>query len=321
MRKILTFSLIACLFACQNKSNNSFEQEKTYGKSYNKTEIKSKNQDCEEDCYKTVKNLQEWTTATYSGCVDKFDIPSGKGKQTSENNQYYDGCWKDGQKHGYGEERGSNYIYKGNYKDGWMNGYGEITYLNPNLTWNATYHGNWENGRRHGEGAYTDLEDNMTWIGEWKNGNKSKGRYIHQNYYNPDDIMMEGDKQTIQLDKHPQSGFCYIDVTFDNITESFRYDSGAHGILINPKLFGELKKSNINLEKINIKAQESYVANGNILVTEYYIVDELSIGNMKIKNVIIAVSTKQDCSLLFNLSKKFSNDSYSERSCEVTFSK
>ena len=266
-------------------------------------------QDCEQICLNKVHKDAYWTQATYTGCVDKFGTPSGRGKQEFNSiKQIYDGCWKEGVQHGLGRLETNSWIYEGDFENGQQHGYGKLIYLNNNKTWRAVYEGDFENGQQHGYGKITYIETGEIWQGRWEYGERTEeGYYNYENIYNIDDFISDKNQVTIQLDKNPRNSHCYIDVKFGNISQLFLYDTGCSEILINPKFFKKLQDNNVTFNNIDYSSELS-TATGEKVSVDYYSVDRITINSdLEIKNIIVAVC-KNDCELLFgeSFNNKFS---------------
>jgi len=287
-------------------------------------------------CYKTVENSSEiYTNAKYTGCVNKFNQPEGEGELILEETQISKGCFKNGELDGYGMLKTDGQTYVGSWNNGLRDGYGVQT------TEDQTYEGNWKNGRRegygvqkigeqiyegewvndreHGQGTLTI--DSSTWIGIFNDGVKTdEGHYIHDNYYNPADIIHDSDVITVSLEKHPTNPHCYLDVTFGDVTGTFMFDTGASGILVDDKFISELRETNVEVTKL-YHTGFSTIANNETIETEFYLIEKFTIGELIVENVV--VSSCENCSKLLGIGflSKFSNHTYSGDICELTLVK
>ncbi len=114
---------------------------------------------------------------------DKCNI---KGKYTKNNEEYYEGEWKDDKKEGDGVLYDMNgYRYEGKFKNNKQNGYGVETWADGNK-----FEGNFEDGVKKGNGKfsfndgnyYDGLFENNNMNGKgtfiWKDGRKYEGDWI-----------------------------------------------------------------------------------------------------------------------------------------------
>ena len=102
----------------------------------------------------------------------------GKGKMTYLDGSVYNGEWKNGSPHGYGEffSKGMKTRYVGGWKNGVRSGQGTEYYtlesfLNGFWKGGKKYVGGW-NGKKHGKGIFT-WNDGREFVGNWNNGKKS----------------------------------------------------------------------------------------------------------------------------------------------------
>jgi len=95
----------------------------------------------------------------------KGDCKNGYGEYYENNNDYYKGYYKNGEKDGYGEQKRSNggpndqseyrnvngYLYKGKFKNNDKNGYGTLK-----LDTGGVFKGNFRSGAGEGYGVFTN---------------------------------------------------------------------------------------------------------------------------------------------------------------------
>lgn len=115
----------------------------------------------------------------------KNDEVIGKCRVNYHNDcRWYNGEWKEGKRHGHGEEFYSykeysrmhmnplshSFSYIGEWKEGKRNGHGKQTNVHEGFSLNNyTYIGEWKDGKEHGKGK-TYFEGNVFREGVWENG-------------------------------------------------------------------------------------------------------------------------------------------------------
>ena len=118
------------------------------------------------------KNLQGWYVCksgnkykpVNGGTIDK-DGRQGEFIFKWKSGHFYEGNYKNGDKHGYGKMTwATGSVYKGNWENGVQHGYGKTTWASGNV-----YEGNYKNGAPHGYGKFT-WADGQTYQGEFRNG-------------------------------------------------------------------------------------------------------------------------------------------------------
>lgn len=106
---------------------------------------------------KDLENVVRYRTgATYRGTTSSM-IPHGHGRKTYPGGSWYEGAWRNGERHGSGvfSERDASTVYDGDWRAGKKDGVGveRRTRLG---NW-VEYEGCWLAGAKHGEGK-------MRWI-------------------------------------------------------------------------------------------------------------------------------------------------------------
>jgi len=199
--------------------------------------------DCEVvDCEKQVTELQLWTNATYTGCVNLFDKPNGYGVMNSDTYQN-SGCWLNGKKNG-------SFTIK------WDDGMEEYC--------------NYEN-------------DNI--VGECKT--------LLDNRYSKNDIVSS--KKSFDINLLNNDGHDFIKITIGSSIDVFLYDTGASQSSMTRELFNSIP-AEMRGEKLYTTKRDGsgsfsvQQADGTFVVMEYYLVKEITIQEIIIKNVIFGVA-------------------------------
>lgn len=124
---------------------------------------------------------------TYDGEINEREQPHGKGKYTHHNESgqvqqgYYEGEWKNNEKHGEGIHRYRNGdIYEGSWRNGMRYGRGKYTYHN---TTSYSYEGDWKNNKKDGKGKMK-FSNGDEYDGDWKDNNMESDNaiYIHKGH-------------------------------------------------------------------------------------------------------------------------------------------
>lgn len=105
-------------------------------------------------------------TERYDGQF-KNELIDGKGRKIWPDGSVYEGEWVQNRKGGEGtlDERGRGQTYTGQWRDGVRHGVGEQQYEKGH--W---YRGYWENGLQHGTGKFFDGEKGTLYEGHWHRG-------------------------------------------------------------------------------------------------------------------------------------------------------
>ena len=261
------------------------------------------------------------------------DCKNGYGTYTWASGAKYVGQWKDDKKDGQGTYTcASGNKYVGEYKDDKKDGQGTYTWASGNkyvgqwkddkhhgqgtYTWasGAKYVGQWKDDKSHGQGTYT-YTDGLIWSGEYKMNERKEGYYNIDNIYNIDDII--GSKTNCVIELTMMEKMMYINLGFGKnsiIKQDFLFDTGATKICISKAFASKLEKNGVNIEILNIKNGRAVIATKELVAIKYAKIDNLTIGDYTLNNVIITIC-EQDCSLLFGIDtlNKFSDYTVSKK--------
>ena len=120
-----------------------------------------------------------------------------------------------------------------------------------------------------------------------------------RNYYNVDDVEGNSEYTEIILDKKgdPNDGISYdITLKINGIEGNWIFDTGAQSFTIGKRMFDRLKENGMTYKDLNMDVKS--IGIGGISDGELIIIDEIVIGDYKIKNVITKVNLDNDYSLL-----------------------
>ena len=172
------------------------------------------------------------------------------------------------------DQSGGFMIKKGNFINNDLDdNNAEIIYLNGNK-----YVGGVVNGKRQGLGKIITPDGGTQQEGNWYDD-----EWIDANKNNPYAIPIIYDGNSIYI----EAGFGDKGAT----KEPFVLDSGASQVLIKKSIFEALQK--LNLIKIKDSRDNSFqIANGDIIYGQTYVIDEIWLGKIPLKNI--------ECSVLEN---------------------
>lgn len=231
----------------------------------------------------------------------KGDCENGSGKYVFPSGDKYDGEFLDGRFDGKGV-----YVwidgtkYDGEWVNGRKEGYGILTNKKPKkiesmISYPHIYNGYFTNGRKDGEGMQS-YYDFRKWSGIYKDGEKIKGHYNTENYYEPNDILGNNENCIIQLDGSDSRSYTTI-VSFDGINQEFLIDTGASSGFSLPKSFiNKLKRAGLKIEFLKVKSQAELADNSKIDI-QYAIINGVKIGDYTLNNLVVQYS--DNASFLF----------------------
>ncbi len=246
-----------------------------------------------------------------------------------------EGTWKNSRLNGFGEVKFSEgSIYKGYFEnDKLISG----SYFYENEDKSIKYIGNFNGYAFQGNGnLIIEYPDQIiTQEGEFisdkfangiekikfkNNGIVQKNEYANGiktiifrndiNQFNPSDI--EGDKKFIEVDlmqkgsKYDARIAFYVNLEISGIEGEFLLDTGAMSFKIGRYMFENLKKEGVKYTDLN-QIVSSFGVGGDSN-SKLVVLDEVEIGDYKLKNVVASVSLDHDFSLLgTGFFLKFSN--------------
>ena len=252
-------------------------------------------------CKKEQKSFEGY--GDYFGCLNDNEQPDGKGKIDFYSGGSYEGDWSDGLMEGDGIYIYSNgLMFEGQFTDGKISGQGVMTQISSDYSIVQT--GVFDNGNLIKGTKKVTQSNGLIAVNTVLNGSVISERRNDRNYYKASDISSnvestiiptarEGDKYIITLKVNSVKGEWY-------------FDTGADGISIGKRLFDRLVDSGIKYKDLNMDVTSFGV--GGSSENKYIILDEITIGEITVKNVVAAVRLEQNYSLLgVQFFDKFSN--------------
>jgi hypothetical protein len=225
-----------------------------------------------QDCYKTVTNDPlNYKNVKYTGCVDRFDRPDGKGAmyilQKKKKKKWQEGFFKNGELNGFGRKY---------FKD-------EKNYIEGNFT----------NGNQLNGVFLTTSDDGIIFYEEYENGEVIKKWNNTNSKYNERDIISSSAPLALELIKHPSYVNAYfIDIAIGSNKELFLFDTGAFGNFLTKEMLRKLKEIT-NVELLPIKNQTVTVGGGEKVSMKFYFVKSLKFENLEVKNIVFGVLDKE----------------------------
>ena len=235
----------------------------------------------------------------------------GNGSIVYSDRSSYVGEWKDGKQNGQGTYTFSDgSSYTGEWKDGKQNGQGASTFSD-----GSSYVGEWNDGKQNGQGTYI-YNNGSSWTGVWRNNEQQKGYSNIENYYNPNDIIGEVESTAISLSKLDDGSELYhISLLIGNIRQDFIFDTGATTISLSVDFLNKLKKGGVEVKQLDIYGATAELANGQEVPIDYALLNNISIGDYVLNNVVVMVSENEEFNLLFGggVLNKFSDWNVSKK--------
>ena len=226
---------------------------------------------CSQDCFKKVTNDPLYINVEYTGCVDRFDTPNGKGKmyivkKRKKKKIYKEGCFENGKLNGFGRTYsldGENYV-----------------------------EGNFTNGEKVNGIFLKTTENGTIYYEEYVNGKLIKSWNNKDSKYNQEDIISTSSRLALDLIKHPRYSAYFIDVEIGLEKEIFLFDTGASINILTKKTLNKLKRLT-SVKLLNIQNQKITIGGGKKVSIKYYYVESLMFENLEVKNIIFAVFDKE----------------------------
>ena len=232
-------------------------------------------EDCKEySCEKQVTDKAVWTNATYTGCVNLFGDPNGFGIQYFTDLQS-EGCWVNGEENGrFTIRHEDGTIEYCVFEDGLRNGDSSIRYAD-----------GWE--------MYCTYEA----------GKKDECRSLIENRYSINDIMCT--KKSFEIDLMKNNGHDFIKVEIGSQVDVFLYDTGASSCSMTRELFNSIPQE-LRGEKLyqsygpkNTSSKlELTIADGSYADVEFFLLKEITLQGIVIKNVIFGVDVENGSNLI-----------------------
>ena len=259
----------------------------------------------------------------YTGCLDDEGRPSGEGIE-SYKDMIYQGNWKKGELNGFGKWIRTELNSK--YEGEWVNG----KIVNGNFykksdEFELFYEGGFDEFKFYGKGVLKtmsvdvniiekgDFFANRLFDGTSKEIYKSglikvkkikKGKALEvkrndRNYYNKNDIIGDSSYSEVTLKKEGDEsvGISYkIEMKINGVSGEWIFDTGAQLFSIGKRMFKRLEDQGIEYKNLNKTVQTFGV--GGVSSGDVIIIDEISIGDYKVKNLVTTVSKDNNFSLL-----------------------
>ena len=250
---------------------------------------------------KEKKNLENY--GSYYGCLNDLGMPDGKGKMTFVEGGSYDGNWSNGNMQGIGiYVQDNGLIYNGNFENNNFTGNGTLTQKSSDYEIIQT--GLFNNGTLI-LGKKTTIQSNGLVVDvNVENGSVISERRNDRNYYKASDISSNVESTIVSTVREDDKYF--ISLKVNSVIGEWYFDTGADGISIGKRLFDRLVDSGIKYRDLKMNITSFGV--GGSSENKYIILDEITIGEITVKNVVATVRLEQNYSLLgVQFFDKFSN--------------
>jgi clan AA aspartic protease (TIGR02281 family) len=252
-------------------------------------------------CKKEQKSFEGY--GDYFGCLNDNEQPDGKGKMTFVEGGSYDGNWSNGNMQGIGiYVQDNGLIYNGNFENNNFTGNGTLTQKSSDYEIIQT--GLFNNGTLI-LGKKTTIQSNGLVVDvNIENGSVISERRNDRNYYKASDIVSNISSTIVSTVREDDKYFVTLKV--NSVIGEWYFDTGADGISIGKRLFDRLVDSGIKYR--NLKMNVTSFGVGGSSENKYIILDEITIGEITVKNVVATVRLEQNYSLLgVQFFDKFSN--------------
>ena len=139
-----------------------------------------------------------------------------------------------------------------------------------------------------------------------------------ENFYDINDVI---GPESIEVALDFSNNQCFIPVGFGGIESNLKFDTGAHGIILNNGDFKKLIASGVQFRDLKLNKINFGVANIPI-ETSIYNIDNFKIGDYIVNNVVIHYYPEASQSLLgIGFLKKFSNVIWDMKKENLTITK
>ncbi len=271
---------------------------------------------CDNKCENEKK---QFPNATYFGCVNDSDELHGKGILKFDDGKIFDGCWVNGQMYGYGEYVSSdkNNIYMGNFKNDDFYGNGVFTIKSENQI--NIQDGFFKSGNLFNGTETITLSNGLILSRTYKDAEIINEKRNTENIYDIKDII--GDAKSTVLILERRDNHFWIKMEINGTQGEWVFDTGGDGLSIGKKLWDRLLKSGVQFEDI-IKDVESSGVSGGVIKNKYVLIEEIGIGDYKVKNVVALIRYEINYSLIgAQFYDKFSNVKWNMKNETLEFYK
>ena len=255
-------------------------------------------------CKKENKEFVEnsYYYGSYYGCLNDRGLPEGKGGIEFSSGGSYEGNWESGKMSGNGVYISNEWKYEGQFQDGRMTGKGVFTQVSPDYTIIQT--GLFNNSNLI-KGTEKVIHSNgVIIVNTFLNGSVISERRNNRNYYEASDISSNVESTIVSTVREDDKYF--ISLKVNSVIGEWYFDTGADGISIGKRLFDRLVDSGIKYRDLKMNITSFGV--GGSSENKYIILDEITIGEITVKNVVATVRLEQNYSLLgVQFFDKFSN--------------
>ena len=241
-------------------------------------------------CKKENKEFENY--GSYHGCLNDRGLPEGKGGIEFSSGDSYNGDWEDGKMSGNGVYISNEWKYEGQFQDGRMTGKGVFTQISLDYTIIQT---GVFNNRNLIKGTEKVTRSNgVIIVSTFLNGSVNSERRNNRNYYEASDISSNVESTIVSTVREDDKYL--ISLKVNSVIGEWYFDTGADGISIGKRLFDRLVDSGIKYKDLKMNVTSFGV--GGSSENKYIILDEITIGEITVKNVVATVRLEQNYSLL-----------------------
>ena len=271
---------------------------------------------CEDNCN---KEKLDFSNAIYLGCVNDSDVPNGKGVLKFDGGEIRDGCWKNGKMNGPGKYASAdkNNIYEGNFKNDDFYGNGILTIRGENQI--DIKEGFFKSGNLFNGTETITWSDGQILFRTYKDAEIINEKRNTENIYDAKDII--GDAKSTVLILERRDNHFWIKMEINGTQGEWYFDTGGEGLSIGKKLWDRLLNAGVKFKDL-MKDIESTGVSGGITKNKYVLIDEIDIGDYKVKNVVALIRYETNYSLMgAQFYDKFSNVEWNMKEATLEFYK
>ena len=271
---------------------------------------------CDDNCKKEEKIFPN---ATYFGCLNDSDEPNGHGVIKFDNGEMRDGCWENGKMNGSGEyiSADKKQIYDGNFKNGNFYGIGKFTINSENQI--TIQEGFFKSDNLFNGTETVIFSEGLMLFRFYKDAEMINEKRNTENIYNLEDII--GDEKSTVVILERRDNHFWIKMEINDMEGEWVFDTGGEGLSIGKKLWNRLLNAGVNYKDILLDVESSGVS-GGIINNKYVLIDEISIGDYKVKNVVALIRYEINFSLMgADFYDKFSNIKWNMNESTLEFYK